>query len=248
MGANDDDRDRRKRLARICQVPAYAVTTRSLPALTSFPLPTGRSAGGIDMLTNWLTPVMKLVHYPPELLPMAMIRPLSGSGTLGVFTDIVTKYGPDHFLSRVAGTIDEMFRNSPQPTKAESEKAFGLEFVAMMGNVKAFILSICGAVVFATLLVSANTMAMSICERTREVAVLKTLGFSGQTVCALVVVESLLLCLFTAVIGLLLSCAAIKTLGSALGAGVLPLPVIAGGLAIAVILALISGLPPAIVC
>jgi len=41
-----------------------------------------------------------------------------------------------------------MFRNSPQPTKAESEKAFGLEFVAMMGNVKAFILSICLAVVF----------------------------------------------------------------------------------------------------
>ena len=48
------------------------------------------------------------------------------------------------------------------------------EFVAMMGNVKAFILSICSAVVFATLLVSANTMAMSIRERTREVALLKT--------------------------------------------------------------------------
>ncbi len=57
-----------------------------------------------------------------------------------------------------------------------------MDFVSQLGNVKAFILSICGAVVFATLLVSANTMAMSIRERTREVAVLKTLGFTRKTV------------------------------------------------------------------
>src|SRR5215472_3608830 len=57
-------------------------------------------------------------------------------------------------VSTIASAVDDMFRNSPQPTKTESEKAFGLEFVAMMGNVKAFILSICSAVVFATLLVS----------------------------------------------------------------------------------------------
>ncbi len=78
----------------------------------------------------------------------------------------------------VAQAIDEMFRNSPNPTKTESEHAFRLSFVAMMGNVKAFILSICGAVVFAILLVSANTMAISIRGRTREVALLKTLGFT----------------------------------------------------------------------
>ena len=90
-------------------------------------------------------------------------------------------------VSTVASAVDDMFRNSPQPTKTESEKAFGLEFVAMMGNVKAFILSICSAVVFATLLVSANTMAMSIRERTREVAVLKTLGFTKRGVLGLFV-------------------------------------------------------------
>ena len=89
-------------------------------------------------------------------------------------------------VSTVASAVDDTFRNSPQPTKTESEKAFGLEFVAMMGNVKAFILSICSAVVFATLLVSANTMAMSIRERTREVAVLKTLGFTKRGVLGLV--------------------------------------------------------------
>lgn len=104
-------------------------------------------------------------------------------------------------VSTIASTIDDMFRNSPQPTKSESEKAFGLEFVAMMGNVKAFILSICSAVVFATLLVSANTMAMSIRERTREVAVLKTLGFTRRGVLGLFVSEAVALSLAGGLIG-----------------------------------------------
>jgi putative ABC transport system permease protein len=104
-------------------------------------------------------------------------------------------------VSKIASTVDDMFRNSPQPTKTESEKAFGLEFVAMMGNVKAFILSICSAVVFATLLVSANTMAMSIRERTREVAVLKTLGFTKRGVLGLFVSEAVALSLGGGVLG-----------------------------------------------
>jgi putative ABC transport system permease protein len=104
-------------------------------------------------------------------------------------------------VSKIASAVDDMFRNSPQPTKSESEKAFGLEFVAMMGNVKAFILSICSAVVFATLLVSANTMAMSIRERTREVAVLKTLGFTKRGVLGLFVGEAVALSLLGGLLG-----------------------------------------------
>jgi len=107
-------------------------------------------------------------------------------------------------VSTVASTVDDTFRNSPQPTKTESEKAFGLEFVAMMGNVKAFILSICSAVVFATLLVSANTMAMSIRERTREVAVLKTLGFTRRRVLGLFVSEAVALSLGGGLLGVCL--------------------------------------------
>jgi putative ABC transport system permease protein len=71
----------------------------------------------------------------------------------------------------------------------------------MMGNVKAFILSICSAVVFATLLVSANTMAMSIRERTREVAVLKTLGFTRRSVLGLFISEAVALSLVGGLIG-----------------------------------------------
>ena len=118
--------------------------------------------------------------YLEEALPMFKDQ----SGTFGILANSPAD------VPKVATVIDDMFHNSPQQTKTESEKAFGLDFVAMMGNVKAFILGICGAVVFATLLVSANTMAMSIRERTREVAVLKTLGFTQRTVLGLFVTEA----------------------------------------------------------
>ena len=117
------------------------------------------------------------------------------AGTFGILADTPAD------VSKVASAVDDMFRNSPQPTKTESEKAFGLEFVAMMGNVKVFILSICSAVLFATLLVSANTIAMSIRERTREVAVLKTLGFTRRGVLALFVSEAVALSFAGGLIG-----------------------------------------------
>jgi putative ABC transport system permease protein len=87
-------------------------------------------------------------------------------------------------VPKIQAAVDDTFHSSPQPTKTETEKAFQLGFLAMLGNVKAFILSICGAVVFAILLVSANTMAMSIRERTREVAVLIG-GIAGSLVALL---------------------------------------------------------------
>src|SRR5580698_1463333 len=111
-------------------------------------------------------------------------------GTAGTFS-IMSGSADD--VAKISQSVDDMFHNSPQPTKTESEKAFGLSFVNMLGNVKAFILSICLAVVFTTLLVTANTMAMSIRERTREVAVLKTLGFERQTILGLFVGESVAL-------------------------------------------------------
>jgi putative ABC transport system permease protein len=119
-------------------------------------------------------------------------------GQAGTFSILADNPGD---VSKIASAIDDMFRNSPQPTKSESEKAFGLEFVAMMGNVKAFILSICGAVLFATLLVCATTIAMSIRERTREVAVLKTLGFTRRGILGLFVSEAVALSLVGGLIG-----------------------------------------------
>jgi hypothetical protein len=73
----------------------------------------------------------------------------------------------DH-VSRMSVAVDDMFRNSPAPTRTEAEQVFDMEAVAMFGNVKGFILSISLAVLFATLMASATTVAMSIRERTRE--------------------------------------------------------------------------------
>ena len=107
-------------------------------------------------------------------------------------------------VTGVAQAIDEEFRNADRPTKSESEHAFQLGFIGMLGNIKAFIMSICLAVVFTILLVSANTMAMSIRERTREIAVLKTLGFTRNSILGLFVGEAVSLALTGGLIGSML--------------------------------------------
>ena len=127
----------------------------------------------------------KTVYFNAKYVEEAVSWFKGQAGTFSIMS------GSSDDVAKIASTIDDMFRNSPQPTKTESEKAFGLSFVNMLGNVKAFILSICMAVVFTTLLVSANTMAMSIRERTREVALLKTLGFERQTILGLFVGEAM---------------------------------------------------------
>lgn len=106
-------------------------------------------------------------------------------------------------VDRVSHDVDAMFANAPEPTRTETEKAFGLSFLAMLGNVKAFILVISSAAVFTILLVSGNTMAMSIRERTREVAVLKTMGFTRKIILTLFVAESAAVGLLGGILGTL---------------------------------------------
>jgi putative ABC transport system permease protein len=144
-----------------------------------------------------------------------------------------------------------MFRNSPLQTKTESERAFQLGFVASLGNVKAFILGICGAVMFTIMLVSANTMAMSIRERTREVAVLKTLGFTQARVLSIFVSESVALSVTGGVLGVLAAIPLIAGMTHQfLGLGI-PLDMKVKGptamlaIFVAVILGVISGYLPA---
>jgi putative ABC transport system permease protein len=104
-------------------------------------------------------------------------------------------------VPRIALEVDEMFRNSDSQTKTESERAFQLSFVSMLGNVKLFLLSICGAVVFTIVLVSANTMAMTVRERIREIGVLKTLGFKTSQVLAMIIAESVVIAMLGGVLG-----------------------------------------------
>jgi putative ABC transport system permease protein len=97
-------------------------------------------------------------------------------------------------VSRISSAVDAMFHNSPEPTRTEAERAFDVDLISMFGNVKAFILSISLAVLFTTLLVSGNTIAMSIRERTREVAMLRSLGFAPRLLQVLFLGETVTLC------------------------------------------------------
>jgi putative ABC transport system permease protein len=108
-------------------------------------------------------------------------------------------------VPRVVTAIDKMFENAPAPTKTETEQAFALSFVSFLGNVKMFLLSICAAVTFTILLVSANTMAMTVRERIREVGILKTLGFTNRTILWLILGEAGLIAVIGGAFGLLLA-------------------------------------------
>lgn len=105
----------------------------------------------------------------------------------------------------VARAIDDEFHNSTTQTKTESEQAFILGFVSLLGNVKMMLIWISAAVMFTILLVSANTMAMSVRERVREVGVLKTLGFTSAAVLGIILGEACLIAFAGGTIGFLLS-------------------------------------------
>lgn len=105
-------------------------------------------------------------------------------------------------VPHVIQTIDDMNANSTAPTRTEAEQAFGLQFIAILGNVKVFLISIVAAVTFTILLVSGNTMAMSVRERTREVGILKTLGFAPGVILLIVLGEAAVISVIGGGIGL----------------------------------------------
>jgi len=108
-------------------------------------------------------------------------------------------------VPRIASAIDHEFESSPFPTKTESEKAFQLSFASFIGNLKLFIMAICGAVTFTILLVSGNTISMSVRERIREVGILKTLGFTPGAILGIILGEAAVISLIGGILGTLLA-------------------------------------------
>jgi putative ABC transport system permease protein len=111
---------------------------------------------------------------------------------------------PDQ-AAQVSGAIDQKFANSPFETKTDTEKAFQATFVSMFGNINLLLGSVALAVVITTLFVAGNTMAMSVRERTTEIAVMRTLGFQSATIFLLVAGEGLLMALGGGFLGALLA-------------------------------------------
>lgn len=108
-------------------------------------------------------------------------------------------------VGQIPRLVDDMFRNSPVQTRTETEQAFALSFTSFLGNVKLFLFVICSAVTFTVLLVSANTMAMSVRERVKEVGVMKTLGFTRQGILGIILGEATFLAILGAAVGCLLA-------------------------------------------
>jgi len=105
-------------------------------------------------------------------------------------------------VPRVIEAVDGMFENSPSETQTETERTFALGFLSYLGDVKLMLISVCGALTFTVLLVSANTMAMSVRERVREVGILKTLGYTPQAVLGILLSESVFIALLGGILGL----------------------------------------------
>jgi putative ABC transport system permease protein len=114
----------------------------------------------------------------------------------------VLRIGDPSRAASVARSIDDGFRNSSDPTKTGTEQAFQAGFMTMWGNVRLLMGTIGTAVVFAILMVTANAMMMSARERTSEVAVLKTIGFTDGTLFLLVMIEATLIAGIGALLGL----------------------------------------------
>jgi putative ABC transport system permease protein len=122
-------------------------------------------------------------------------------GKLGLVGTFWIRADNAEVMPRVIERIDKMFANTDAETKTETERAFQLEFVSMIGNVKMFLGSILVVIVFTMLLVTASTMSMAIRERTREIAILKAVGFKGAQIFGLILAEAFGLAMTGGVIG-----------------------------------------------
>jgi putative ABC transport system permease protein len=150
----------------------------------------------------------------------------------------------------ISGEVDHLFANSPDETKTQPEKEFAISFARQIGDMGALVTRVLIAVFFTILILTGNVMAQSIRERTGELAILKTLGFSDGRVTGLVLAESVLLLLVGAGLGMAAAAALLPPVNATMGGRFPPLFVSAGtwlfGTGIALGLALAVGLPPAL--
>lgn len=170
-----------------------------------------------------------------------------GQGTVGWYV-LRTEEGANPV--EVANAIDDQFANSPNQTETSTEAAFALSFSRMFGNIALIVTLILGAVFFTLLLVSGNTMSQSVRERISELAVLKTVGFTGRSVLGIVLSESILIMLIGGLLGLGLGWLLVQGLARDLGSflpGIFLSPQAAlAGVGLMVVTGIAAGIFPAV--
>src|SRR5436190_2754987 len=161
----------------------------------------------------------------------------------------VTQIANPDQAPQIMRAIDEKFANSPYETKTDTERAFQTSFVSMFGNLNLLLGSIALAVVITTLFVAANTMAMSVRERTTEIAVMRTLGFQSGTIFALIAGEGLMMAVAGGLVGAVLARVVVNPDLLQMGAFIPAFGVnntnLAMGLALSAVIGALAGLIPA---
>ncbi|MCG6919917.1 MAG: FtsX-like permease family protein [Acidobacteria bacterium] len=190
-------------------------------------------------------------------------RPQDDEGQFWMQHDYIYEKGPDYFrgvvgwyivrvedpedAAKVVATIDEEFRNSANETRTQTESAFAAGFVRQMGNIEFLVLAIGSVVFFTLLLVTGNTMAIAVRERTNDLAVLKAIGYSDGFVLGLVLAEAALIAGVGGVVGLWLAHAVVsRDITGGLIALYLPEAALAGGVVVALGTGVLAGLFPAL--
>lgn len=168
-----------------------------------------------------------------------------GSGTVGWY---VVRVADPQQAGAIAERVDALFQNSPAETKTATEKAFVQAFANQIGDVGSIVTAILAAVFFTMLLVAGNTMAQAVRERTGELAVLKTIGFTDGKVLALVLAEALAISLLGGGLGLLLGAGIVSgmNVGEFLPAFYLRGVDLAVGVALVVLVGVAAGILPAL--
>lgn len=182
--------------------------------------------------------------YFDESLKEARAPNAGNAGIVMLRTDSAAKMSP------VMQDIEASFASSDAPVKPMTEKEFGASFMEMMGNVRGFIRMTSFAVVVALLCVAANTMAMSLRERTREIALLKAIGFNQTTVLSMFLAESVAIGILGGVLGalgakLLFASVDLSSVDPGLGIFFIPWSTALWGLALAAAIGFFSGIIPA---
>lgn len=173
----------------------------------------------------------------------------SESGTVGWY---VLKVEDVNQADDVAHAVDALSANSDHETKTQSENAFSAAWISQVGDLGLIVTSIMGAVFFTLLLLTGHTMTQAVHERIPELAVLKTIGFTGRAILGLLLSESILLLLLGSTVGLALATLAVS-LTRSMPPGSLPIPmqpvsevVWLRGLTVAILMGLIVGALPAL--
>ncbi|WP_180319963.1 spore maturation protein [Peribacillus muralis] len=116
-----------------------------------------RASGALDYFVQLVNPLLALLHFPSEVLPLAIIRPISGTAALGMTSDLISVYGPDSFVGRLAGTI----QGSTDTTFYVLTVYFGAVGIKKMGDalkvgLLADLIGIIAAVIVVTLVFGMN--------------------------------------------------------------------------------------------